>query len=336
MGELFDRMLKGDESLFLNPEHLDYSYEPKLVPFRENQQFYIAKCIKPLFDKRDAKNLLINGMQGVGKTLCCKHVLKELQEETDDIFIIYINCWIDETAYKITLDICKQIGYKWIADKNTKDLMDEVAAIINKKSAVIIFDEFDKMQDYGILYSLLEKLYKKCIMLITNDASSVKKLEPRIMSRLNLDKLEFPPYNFNETKEILKTRRDYAFVNNVFDNDAFELIANKAYELRDIRKGLFLLKESGNLAEEDSSKKIMLDHAKAAINKIDSFSDAKTLKNEESFVLELIKNNPEKGMKDLYEIYKAEENKSYKTFQRIINRLESAKAVSIEKMAKNI
>lgn len=331
MGNLFDNMLKGDESIFLNPEHLDYSYQPKLVPFRENQQFYIANCIRPLFDKRDGKNLLVYGSQGIGKTLCCKHILKELQEETDGIFIIYINSWIDETAYKITLDICNQIGYKWVADKNTKDLIDEIAGIINKKSAVIVFDEFDKIQDYGILYSLLEKIYKKAIILITNDAGSIRKLEPRIMSRLNIDRLEFKPYDFNETKEILKTRRNYAFVRDVFEEDAFESIAIKTFELKDIRKGLFLLKEAGNIAENESSRKVTLKHAEDAIKKSDEFNDIKILKSDENNVLELFSKNPKKSLKELYEIYKVENNKSYKTFQRIVHRLSEAKSIDLRR-----
>ena len=327
MPGLFDRMLKDNESLFLNPEHLDYSYQPKIIPFRESQQFYIASCIRPLFSKRDGKNLLICGTQGIGKTVCCKHVLKELKEETDEILIIYINCWIDETAYKITLNICSQLGYKWIADKNTKELMDEIISIINKKSAVIVFDEFDKMQDYGILYSILERIYKKSIILITNDINSLRKLEQRITSRLNIDRLEFKPYTETETREILKTRKDYAFVSNAFDGDAFDLIASKAHELKDIRKGLFLLKEAGNIAEEESSKKITLAHAEAAIKKINDFSDARTLKNEEAIVLNLIKENPKKSMKEIYDIYSKEFSKSYKTFQRIVSRLEQTNAM---------
>ncbi|MBS3108378.1 AAA family ATPase [Candidatus Woesearchaeota archaeon] len=327
MGGLFDNILGGNESLFLNPEHLDYGYRPKLIPFRENQQFYIANCIKPLFNRRDGKNLLIYGAQGIGKTVCCKHVLNELQDQTDDILVIYINCWIDETSYKITLDICNQIGYKWIADKNTKDLIDEITNIINKKSAVIIFDEFDKMQDYSILYALLEKIYRKCILMVTNDAGSVRRIEPRIMSRLNLDKLEFKPYNPDEVKEILRMRKDYAFVKNVFENDAFELIAKKTFELKDIRKGLFLLEESGNIAEEESSRKILLKHAEIATKKIDDFDDEKILEGEEKKVLRLLKENPEKNLKDIYELYKAGENKSFRTFQRIVSKLRAAKAV---------
>ncbi len=88
---LFDDMLKQGESLFLNPEVLDFDYQPKLVPFRENHQNFIASCIKPLFQKRNGKNIFISGSPGIGKTVSCKHVLKELEEQTNEIIPIYIN-----------------------------------------------------------------------------------------------------------------------------------------------------------------------------------------------------------------------------------------------------
>ncbi len=320
MAGLFDDMLKGNESLFVNPECLDYSYQPKLIQFRENQQFHIASCIRPLFDNRDGRNLLIHGLPGIGKTACCTHVLNELEEKTEEIFAIYINCWIDETAYKIAESICKQIGQTLTVDRNTKELIDEFTAILNKKSAVIVFDEFDRLQDFNVLYNLLEKVYRKCIILVTNDLSSIQKLEPRIMSRLNLDKIEFKPYNFEETRGILNTRKEHAFAKNAFDEDAFNAIAKKTFELKDIRKGLFLLKEAGNIAEDDSSRKITPKHADIAIKKANDF-EPDSLDEEETMVLELLNSNKGMQLKEIYDIYREKNNKSFKTFQRIAARV---------------
>ena len=77
---LFKNMLSSGESLFLNPIALDYDYMPKLMPFRDGQQHHMAECIKPLFQNRNGKNLLITGSPGIGKTLASKKVLKELEE----------------------------------------------------------------------------------------------------------------------------------------------------------------------------------------------------------------------------------------------------------------
>tara|TARA_Y100000031_G_C7923591_1_gene249403 strand:+ start:106 stop:396 length:291 start_codon:yes stop_codon:yes gene_type:complete len=76
-------MLHSDESLFKNELALDYSFLPKILPHREQQQRYIATIIKPLLEDRNGKNLFIYGAPGIGKTAAMKHVINELEEETD-------------------------------------------------------------------------------------------------------------------------------------------------------------------------------------------------------------------------------------------------------------
>ena len=130
---LFEGILKGGESLFLDPIALDFDYQPKLVPHRENQQQYIAQCIKPLFSKRNGKNLIIQGLPGVGKTVCLKHVLRELNQETDEIYCIYINCWKKESPFKVITQVCEDLGYTWTYNKSYEDLYKKAVELLNKK-----------------------------------------------------------------------------------------------------------------------------------------------------------------------------------------------------------
>ena len=96
---LFDDMLKDDESLFMEPVVLDYDYLPKLIPFREKEQKHIAQCIKPLFANRNGKNILLHGPPGIGKTAAIRHILRELEDTTDDVIPIYINTWQKNTTF---------------------------------------------------------------------------------------------------------------------------------------------------------------------------------------------------------------------------------------------
>ncbi len=325
---LFDNMLKDDESLFLNPEHLDYDYQPKLVPFREQEQQYMALCIKPLLQNRNGKNLLIYGPPGVGKTVSTKHVLREL-EQYENIIQLYINCWKKETKHKIALEICNQIGYKFTHNKNTDQLMNEIKNRLNKKTCVLILDEADKIEDSSIIYYFLEDIYKKSIFLITNNKEFLLKLDQRLMSRLNIDEISFKPYTEAQTRDILKTRKDYAFVQNVFDEEAFNIIVQKTAELNDIRTGLYLLKEAGNIAENKASRKITQEHATEAISKLKDYKtkDPSMLDKYESLILETIKQNPGKT---LSEISKLIPDISYKSFSRRINNLTSANLITKE------
>ncbi|OGM02722.1 hypothetical protein A3K72_02210 [Candidatus Woesearchaeota archaeon RBG_13_36_6] len=334
---IFKDMLGAGETLFKNPVALDYDYVPKLIPYRENEQFRIANCIKPLFQRRNGRNLLIYGKPGVGKTVACKHVLKELEEgaeEAEEITPIYINCWQRNTSFKILLEICDKLGYRLTHNKKTDELLAVVVKTLNKGSAVLVFDEIDKIDDYDFLYHFLEQIYRKCIILITNHKEWVIELDDRVKSRLLPEMLEFKPYNLSETKGILKQRADSAFYEGVLDDTAFELITKKTYELQDIRSGLYLLREAGNAAEDKSSKKISLEHTKTAIEKLDKFKIKKSteLEDETKTILELVKQNSGKRIGDIFKIYQDKGGKLvYKSFQRKINKLYQGNYIEVAK-----
>jgi len=330
---IFDNMLKGDESLFLNEIALDFDYLPKEVPFRENENKQVAECIKPLFSERTGTNLFICGSPGIGKTVAVKNVFRELKTKTDSIKTIYINCWKLDTSFKMAVNILEQLDYKWVHNKRTDELIKIIASILNKQNVVFCFDEVDKAKETDIFYSLAEDILRKSIILVTNEKDWLSHLDNRIKSRLMLDMLEFKPYNINETEEILKQRRDFVFVRGVFDEHAFDLIVNKTYQTKDLRTGLFLMRESGNIAENASSRKIKEDHVKLAILKQSKFKikSSADFGEEERKILNLIKEHSGKTIKDVYEVYrKIGGDKSYRTFHRSINDLKVNKMILVE------
>ena len=253
---IFDDMLGSDETLFKNPVALDFDFIPKLIPYRGNEQRKIAYCIKPLLNSLNGRNILVTGQPGIGKTVATKHLLVELEDETDNIIPIYINCWQKDTAYKIVVAICEVIGFKFIQNKKTNELFEIIKKALNKKGAVLVLDEIDKLKEHEFIYWFLEEIYKKSIVLITNYKEWFENLDERIKSRLVAESAEFRTYNMMETKEILKQRIQAAFYPGVFEDEAFELIVAKTAKLSDIRSGIYLLRESGNVAEDESKKKI--------------------------------------------------------------------------------
>ena len=331
---LFKDMLHSDESLFKNELALDYSFLPKILPHREQQQRYIATIIKPLLTGKNGKNIFIYGAPGIGKTAAIRFVLNELEEETEEVVPVYINCWQKNTTFKILVDICEQLGYRLTHNKRTEELFQIVKNMLNKKAAVFAFDEVDNLEEIDFLYAILEDIYKKSILLITNDKEWLDNLDDRVKSRLLPESLEFKPYNLEETKDVLKQRVQYAFVSDVWDDDSFELIVKKTAEAQDIRIGLHLMRESGNIAEDKSSRKITLDYTNEAIKKIDEFTIKKSsdLTEDEQNILNLIKKNSEKKIGDLYNVYKEQGGELvYKSFQRKIEKLEKNKFVTVKK-----
>jgi len=333
---LFDSMLSSDESLIIDNTPLDFDYVPKLIKYRENEQFAIAKCFKPLFNNRTGRNMLVYGPPGVGKSVALKNVITELETETDAINIFYVNCWQHNTTYKILIEISNIFGYHFTQNKKTIELYKLLQEKIGDKNCIFIFDEIDRAKDNDFLYFILEKIIKKSIILITNYPSWLKDLDKRVKSRLTPELLEFKDYNKKEITGILLERRDHAFSLNTWQEDAFSSIIEKTYEINDIRSGLFLMREAGLNAEEKSSRKIIKEHVEKALSKLEDFTikKADSLDEETKFIFDIIKDNSALKIGDLYKIYqekKGESASSYKTFQRKIVKLAEGKFVTLTK-----
>ena len=128
---------------------------------------------------------------------------------------------------------------------------------------------------------------------------------------------------------------DFAFVKNVWEKDAFELIADKTFRLEDIRSGLHMMREAAITAEDASSRKVNLEHAKKSVEKLDTFNIKKSsdLTPDEVMVLKIARENPNTKIGDLFRIYQNKGNTSvYKTFQRRIKKLEANKFIAVEKI----
>jgi archaeal cell division control protein 6 len=332
---LFKDVLGDGESLFKNPLGLDYDYQPKMVKYRENEQKQIAAAMRPLFQKRSGRNVFVYGPAGVGKTVAIKNILLELEQETEEIIPFFINCWKSDTTFKVLLEMCNVMNYKFTQNKRTEELFEIVKKEVNKKAAVFVFDEVDKLDTADFIYNVAEEVFNKSIIIITNHKEWIAELDMRIKSRLTADMLEFRPYDLTETRGVLQQRKEYVFSPESWEDEAFEVVVQKTFGMQDMRSGLYLMKESTNIAEERSSKSVSKADVENAVKKLDEFSinKADNLEEELKAVLAIIKNNSGKKIGDIYKIYKENGGEMiYKSFQRRIRKLEEDRFITAEKI----
>ena len=246
---------------------------------------------------------------------------------------MYVNCWQHNSTFKVLCALCDELGYKFVQNKKTTDLFKIVAKMVNEGGGIFVFDEVDKAEEFDFLYSILEQIYRRSVILITNYKSFLLELDERIKSRLTPELLEFRPYTAQETEKILRERVALAFRTGTFAPEAFAAVVAKAAEARDIRAGLFLLRESAKLAEK-SGKTITGAHVDAAAAKLDEFTikSARDLEEESQFILNLVKAHSGLRIGDLYRLYEKEGGKaSYKTFQRKLAHLDESAFISLKK-----
>src|SRR5690606_1943004 len=121
----------------------------------------------------------------------------------------------------------------------------------------------------------------------------------------------------------------------VWTPEAFNRIIDITTSLKDVRTGLYLLKESGLAAEEKAAKKVTVTHTQSAIKKLNEFKikDTEKLDDDIQQILTLTKGSVDKRIGDLFDTYTQKGGKaSYKTFQRKIQKLAEGQFISIKKV----
>lgn len=332
---VFDSLLKQGESLFLNEYALDFSFQPKLLLHREKEQFSIAYAIKPLFSQRTGKNILLYGRPGIGKTLAALHVFREIEEQHEEVLPVYVNCWQHNSTYKIAIALCEEVNYKFYQNKKTHEIFKELQEKFNKTGVAFCFDEVDKVEDFDFLYSLLEGVFRKSVILISNYKEWFTSLDDRIRSRLQLECLEFRDYTEPEIKDILEQRKGFAFNKGVLQEQAFDIIVQYTIRQKDIRVGLYLMKQAAEAAEEMSSQVITPLHVTSVLEKgIEGYSRESTeLDNDCHFILDIVKTNSGLKIGELFKKYEDKGgNQSYKTFTRKIQILSFGGFVSLKRV----
>jgi cell division control protein 6 len=127
---------------------------------------------------------------------------------------------------------------------------------------------------------------------------------------------------------------EYAFVPDVWEDDAFLMAVDKAASAQDIRTGLYLMRQAALKAEAKASKKVTAEHVELALGAMDEFTikSSTDLSDEEKFIWEIVKQHDGKKIGDLYNQYKKDGGKaSYKTFQRKIASLDEGKFITLER-----
>jgi cell division control protein 6 len=319
-------------NIIKNEEILSYDYVPRVLPFRENQIQEIANSIKPMLYDRTGRNLFIHGAPGIGKTASIKWVLRELSETTDEVIPIYVNCWNLKTKYFIFSEIANQLKISFTAGKSAEHILQQIIYKLRGKKAVFVFDEIDKIEDSDFLYQIVSSFPHSCIHLISNNFDYIVKIDPRIKSRLMLKSIEFKPYSLNEVYGILKERAKLALRKDSLETPILKQIANITYNKRDIRVGIYLLREAAKIAESEGKRKINESHVREAMeNVLDKRLDEEKLNKDEQLIINIVKENNGEISGKLYELYKKSGGElSYKSFKRYVKNLEKLGFIRLE------
>ena len=286
--KIFDAI--ASNSLFKNKTVLQSNYTPETIFHREEQIESIASILAPALRGEKVSNLFLYGNTGTGKTLSIQHVgsklLSKNKERGDDnLQFVYVNCKLSkssETEYRILARIIGALGSSVPSTGlPTSDVYSRFTELIDKKKQIvlIVLDEIDnaieKIGD-SFIYSLIRlnselKNAQINIVGISNNATFMDHLDPRVRSSLGEEEIIFSPYDALQLQDILKKRADQAFNSGVLDEGVVgKCAAYAAREHGDARRALDLLRVAAEITEREGRHKISendIDRAKEKIER---------------------------------------------------------------------
>jgi cell division control protein 6 len=347
-------LLLWDQTIFSREEYFELDYLPENLLHRESQIRSLQFSIAPALRGATPLNAYCRGAPGTGKTSAVMKVFAELENATQKVVPVYINCQVDSTRYAIFAQIFKKLfGYPPPSSGiSFKKLFSQIAKhLVEKKRVLIVaLDDFNYLmaskEADEVLYSLLrmhevQPGAKAGVITILSDLTldMARDLTPQVQSVFLPEEIVFPQYSLEEIKDILRYRVRYGFMQGVISEELIDAVTKYTSDAGDLRVGINMLKRAGLNAERRASKTVSVEDVEKAYEGsryIHLNFTFKNLKKEEKVLLKCIVESGKVEMTsgELYDCFKDRTGLGYTSFYEMVNRLEGLKLVNMSTTGK--
>ncbi len=265
--KLFSRSEKSDRGVFKNEDSLRPEFVPDELPGREADVKEIAACLEPLADGEQGESVFLHGTPGTGKTASARFVARSLADYSQKVVSAYVNCWHDASRQAVLSSVARAFGeplprHGLASDEFFSRIIQN--ARNTRRAPLVILDEFDRLAHAGqdaVLYEFARASETKgvafTLVLISNDANALRRLDERALSSLRCREIEFKRYSPQQLKHILEERGRIAFHEGAAPKSVAALCTAFASKRGgDARVALKALYDAGKRAERRGASEI--------------------------------------------------------------------------------
>lgn len=266
--DLINIIDSGESPVFMNREVFEMDYIPDIYKYRDEQLGKMAMYCNSIPDNIAPKNMQLCGGNATGKTTTLKQFFKMLDEAFPNIVTVYINCQLFNTENTVYGKIYNKLyGMKGsINGKSNTLLFDKIVEKLKKEKKILIIglDDFDSFKSRDglnkMLYNFLriheaEEGIQICIFTVSNKADL--KLAASVETIFNRVPIVFDQYSLEQMYHILDDRCTFGFYPGVISDVLVREVANKSYNIGNLRYGIKLLSAAGQKAEVFGDGKII-------------------------------------------------------------------------------
>jgi len=102
-------LLQWDQTLFKDERYFELDYIPEHFSHRDTQMRALKIAARPALRGARANQLSVFWPHGTGKTTAVLKVFEEIENYTDSVVPVYVNCQIDSTRFAIFSEIYKKL-----------------------------------------------------------------------------------------------------------------------------------------------------------------------------------------------------------------------------------
>ena len=298
--DIAQEFARGSASIYKDGanELLSDTYVPQILPHRETLVRQIFKVLEPALHGRAPSNLFIYGNSGTGKTAVARVVLDKLPKTRPSLPVASV--FVDCSRAKSTYGVLRELANKLIALKEgpmgkqfgtklgNQILYDSIKRSVTDQGGlvIIVLDEVDKLLKSSgdeVMFSLLnlnaELDDAKVVLVATTNNTQMEHMVGRATkSRLNEERIHFPPYNQAQLLDIIKARAGDAFVDGAVDSVALVKCAvYAAQEHGDARRAIGILRVAARNADQEGARVITESHVDIARAQLEHDTTAESI-----------------------------------------------------------